>query len=207
MIEELKRLGSYMVKEDEREPLSMYMWPVNAKGYRSINGKIVAQSAYKIAHEAGIKIDEDIKVLLVEGVKDLESDFFSQEKLSPVLTVFKYDTFKEGFNILVRLTDNYGTGHSCGIHTNNQAYIDHLGKHMKSSRIMVNQAQAPANGGAFFNGMPSTVSLGCGTWGGNITTENINYKHFINVTWLSEYFEPKRPSDDEIFGSYLKNIK
>lgn len=207
LIDELIKLGSYMTDDKERELLEWYMWPVNQKGYRSINGKIVAQSAQKIANEVGIKVSEDIKVLLVKGADDIEGDFFSQEKLSPVLTVFKYETFEEGFKMLVRLTDNYGTGHSCGIHTHNQTYINHLGEHMKSSRIMVNQAQAPANGGAFFNGMPSTVSLGCGSWGGNITTENINYKHFINVTWLSEYFEPKRPSDDEIFGSYLKKIK
>ncbi len=207
LIEELIRLGSYMANEKERELLSWYMWPTNAKGYRSINGQIVAQSAKKIAGEVGIQVGDDIKVLLVKGADDIESDFFSQEKLSPVLTVFKYDTFKEGFKMLERLTDNYGTGHSCGIHTNNQAYIHHLGVYMKSSRIVVNQAQAPANGGAFFNGMPSTVSLGCGSWGGNITTENINYKHFLNVTWLSEYFEPKRPSDDDIFGSYLKKTK
>ena len=207
MIAELKKLGSYMVTSSERDQLEQYMWPVNAKGYRSINGKIVAQSAKKIAEDAGIQVDNHIQVLLVEGAKDIENDFYSQEKLSPVLTVFKYDTFAKGFEILVRLTDNYGTGHSCGIHTNNQAYINHLGEYMRTSRIMVNQAQAPANGGAFFNGMPSTVSLGCGTWGGNITTENINYKHFLNVTWLSEYFNPIRPTDDEIFGSYLKSVK
>ena len=207
LILELNRLGSYMVTPKERDLLEQYMWPVNAKGYRSINGKIVAQSAKKIAHDAGISVDEDVQVLLVEGAQDIENDFFSQEKLSPVLTVFKYDTFEKGFEILVRLTDNYGTGHSCGIHTNNQTYINHLGEYMRTSRIMVNQAQAPANGGAFFNGMPSTVSLGCGTWGGNITTENINYKHFLNVTWLSEYFDPIRPSDDEIFGDYLESIK
>jgi sulfoacetaldehyde dehydrogenase len=207
MIEEFIKLGSHFVKGEQRTKLEHYMWPVNSKGYRSINGKIVAQSAAKIAKEAGIEAPDNVKVLLVEGAEDIEKDYYSQEKLSPVLTVFKYKTFEEGYKKLVRLTDNYGTGHSCGIHTFNQAYIEHLGANMKSSRIMVNQAQAPANGGAFFNGMPSTVSLGCGTWGGNVTTENINYKHFINVTWVSEYFPPRRPSDDEIFGAYLKNIK
>jgi len=207
MIEEFIKLGSHFVKGEDRNKLENYMWPVNAKGYRSINGKIVAQSAAKIAREAGIEAPENVKVLLVEGAEDIEKDFYSQEKLSPVLTVFKYKTFEEGYRILVRLTDNYGTGHSCGIHTFNQSYIEHLGSTMKSSRIMVNQAQAPANGGAFFNGMPSTVSLGCGTWGGNVTTENINYKHFINVTWVSEYFTPRRPSDDEIFGAYLNKNK
>jgi len=78
---------------------------------------------------------------------------------------------------------------------------------MRTSRIMVNQHQAAGNGGAFFNGMPSTVSLGCGSWGGNITTENINYKHFLNITWVSEYFTPTRPSDEYIFGDYFKRIK
>lgn len=207
MISEFIKLGSHFVKGEDRNQLENYMWPINAKGYRSINGKIVAQSATKIANEAKIDVPNGIKVLLVEGASNIEKDFFSQEKLSPVLTVFKYDTFEEGYQMLVRLTDNYGTGHSCGIHTFNQDYINHLGANMKSSRIMVNQAQAPANGGAFFNGMPSTVSLGCGTWGGNITTENINYKHFMNITWVSEYFTPERPSDDDIFGEYFKSIK
>ena len=180
------------------------MWTINNKRYRGINPSIVAQSAFAIAKGAGINVPETTKVLLVEGAKNIESDYFSQEKLSPVLTIFKYDTFKEGYEMLVRLTDNNGTGHSCGIHTFNQEYIHHLGLHMKSSRIVVNQPQAAANGGAFFNGMPSTVSLGCGTWGGNVTTENINYKHFLNITWLSELLPLHRPTDEEIFGNYFK---
>jgi len=207
MIAEFVKLGAYFVNDEERLLLENYMWPTNAKGYRSINGQIVAKSAAFIAENAGFKVPGNVKVLLVKGSPAIESDFFSQEKLSPVLTVFSYDTFKEGYQILVRLTDHYGTGHSCGIHTFNQDYIHHLGTYMKSSRIMVNQAQAPANGGAFFNGMPSTVSLGCGSWGGNITTENINYKHFLNITWVSEYFAPKRPTDEDIFGDYLKKTK
>lgn len=207
MIEEFIQLNSYLVLGEERDMLEQHMWQLNAKGYRSINPKIVAQSALKIAKDAGLDVPEETKVLLVEGSENIEADFFSQEKLSPVLTVFKYHTFEEGYRILERLTDNYGTGHSCGIHTQNQDYINHMGTYMKSSRIMVNQAQAPANGGAFFNGMPSTVSLGCGTWGGNITTENINYKHFLNITWVSEFFTANRPTDEEIFGAYFKKMK
>lgn len=199
--------GAYLVTGKDRDTLENYMWPVNSKGYRSINGKIVAKDAMTIAKDAGLNVPNNTKVLLVEGIDELEKDFFSQEKLSPVMTLFKYKTFEEGYQILVRLTDNYGTGHSCGIHTFNPSYVNHLGLYMKSSRIMVNQAQAPANGGAFFNGMPSTVSLGCGSWGGNITTENINYKHFLNVTWVSEYFPPVRPTDEDIFGPYFKQVK
>lgn len=207
MIEQLISLGAYLVSEGMRERLSMYMWPVNDKGYRSINPKIIAQSALSIAQGAMLPVNDYVKVLLVEGREDIESDFFSQEKLSPVLTVFKYSTFEEGYRILQRLTDNYGTGHSCGIHTFNDEYVKYIGSNIRSSRVLVNQAQAAGNGGAFFNGMPSTVSLGCGSWGGNITSENITFKHFINTTWVSEFFPPKRPSDEEIFGAYFASGK
>jgi len=207
MIEQLISLGAYLVSEDMREQLSMHMWPLNDKGYRSINPKIIAQSAQSIAQGAMLTVNNSVKVLLVEGREDIESDFFSQEKLSPVLTIFKYASFEEGYRILERLTDNYGTGHSCGIHTFNDEYVKFIGSKIRSSRVLVNQAQAAGNGGAFFNGMPSTVSLGCGSWGGNITSENITYKHFINTTWVSEFFPPVRPSDEEIFGAYLASGK
>ena len=207
LVNELTRLGSYFVKGEEREKLEQHMWVLNKKGYRSINGGIVAKTAQDIADGAGILIPEGTKVLMVDGSEDIEGDFFSQEKLSPVLTVFKCKDFADGYKKLVRLTDNCGTGHSCGLHTFNQEYIKYLGENMKTSRIVVNQPQAAANGGAFFNGMPSTASLGCGSWGGNITTENINFKHFLNVTWVSEYLTPSRPTDEEIFGDYLRKIK
>ncbi|MHC1735172.1 MAG: aldehyde dehydrogenase family protein [Erysipelotrichaceae bacterium] len=207
MIEQLISLGAHLVSEGMREQLSMYMWPLNDKGYRSINPKIIAQSAQSIAQGAMLTVNDSVKVLLVEGREDIESDFFSQEKLSPVLTIFKYATFEEGYRILERLTDNYGTGHSCGIHTFNDDYVKYIGSKIRSSRVLVNQAQAAGNGGAFFNGMPSTVSLGCGSWGGNITSENITYKHFINTTWVSEFFPPVRPSDEEIFGAYFASGK
>ncbi len=206
LIKAFEAKKSYLLNDQERARLEAHMWVENKKGKRTINPAIIAQKASKIAKDAGIDVEDDIEILLVEGAKDLENDFFSQEKLSPVLTVFKYQRFEEGFDLLKRLTDHYGTGHSCGIHTFNKTYIERLGTGIPTSRIMVNQPQAAGNGGAFFNGMPSTVSLGCGTWGGNVTTENINYKHFLNITWVSEYFEPKKPSEEEIFGSYLKKV-
>lgn len=206
-IDEMIKLGAYLLNDEEREKLEQHMWVVNKTGHRGINPAIVARSAQRIAKDAGLVVPDTVKVLMVKGSEAIEDDFFSQEKLSPVLTVFSYETFVEGYSKLVRLTDNNGTGHSCGIHTFNQSYVDYLGQHMRTSRIMVNQPQAAGNGGAFFNGMPSTVSLGCGTWGGNVTTENINFKHFLNVTWVSEYFAPKKPSDDDIFGAFHRKFK
>ncbi|MCG8479671.1 MAG: aldehyde dehydrogenase family protein, partial [Spirochaetales bacterium] len=194
--------ASYLVTGAERDTLKSWMWRPNKKGKVALNPQIVARSAVAIAEGAGLTVPADTRILLVEGTMPLEEDRFADEKLSPVLTLYRYRTFEEAVEVLTRLTDNAGTGHSCGIHTYKREYIEALGERMRTSRIMVRQAQAPANGGNFFNGMPSTVTLGCGTWGGNVTTENIHWKHFINVTWVSEPFEPVRPTDDEIWGHF-----
>ena len=109
--------------------------------------------------------------------------------------------FDQAMDITARIHAYAGIGHSCGIHTFNKHYIELLGMNMKVSRIMVRQAHAPSCGGNFHNGMPSTVTLGCGTWGGNITTENITWKHFVNITWVSEPFPPQKPTEEQIWGS------
>ncbi len=201
-----KEKGAYVCEGKERVQLEEWMWVVNKHGYRSINPKIIAKSATEIAKGANIEVPPLCKMLIVEGKAAITEDRFALEKLSPVLTIYKYETFEDAYRILTELTDNCGTGHSCGIHTFTDSYVTLLGEKMNTSRIVVNQPQAPANGGNFFNGMPSTVTLGCGTWGGNITTENINYKHFLNITWVSRLITPVKPTDDEMFGSYLKKI-
>lgn len=207
MMQALIAEGGYLVAGEERNKLKDTMWKVNKKGNLVINADIVARSAKAIAGLAGFDVPDTTTMLLVEGEMPLEEDLFAEEKLSPVLTIWKYGEFEEGVEVLKRLTDNSGRGHSCGIHTFNQRYIDYLGEHMQTSRVIVRQPQAAANGGAFFNGMPSTVTLGCGTWGNNITSENITYKHFLNVTWVSVPIAPHRPSDEQIFGAYLAELK
>lgn len=201
-VEAIIKNGGYICNDDEKKKLEKWMWVPGKRGKIALNPKIIAKSAVKIAEDAGFKVPGNIKMLVVKGEQPLEEDRFSEEKISPVLTIWKYSDFNEGYKILKRLTDNCGTGHSCGIHTYKDEYIEYLALNIKSSRIMVRQPQAPANGGNFFNGMPSTVTLGCGTWGGNITTENINYKHFLNITWLSEPFTPVKPADEEIWGKF-----
>jgi len=204
VIKELNKNNAHICTEDEKRVLENWMWVPNKKGYVSLNAKIVAQAATKIAEDAGLDVPSTVNMLVVEGKMPVEEDSFSEEKLSPVLTVWKYATFDEGLDILKRLTTVAGTGHSCGIHTFNEDYIEELALEMKSSRIMIRQPQAPANGGNFFNGMPSTTTLGCGSWGGNITTENINYKHFLNITWVSYPITPVKPTDEEMWGDFFK---
>jgi len=198
----LRNEGAYICSSDERDALEKVLWVPNKKGKIAINGSIVAASAKKIAGMAGIDVPEETKALVVECPDAHADTRWRGEKLSPVLTVWRYDSYEEALDIVKALTDYAGTGHSSGIHTFNQEYIGELALAQKSSRILVRQPMAPGNGGNFFNGMPSTVSLGCGTWGGNSTTENIHWKHFINVTWLSEPFDPVRPEDNEVWGDF-----
>jgi len=200
----LKKEGTHICSSEEKSMLEAWLWVPNKKGHIGLNPKIIAKHAEVIAADAGLNVPEGTRVLAVETSTPVAEEKFADEKISPVLTIWKYANFEEGFSLLKQITDHAGTGHSCGIHTFNKEYINRLGMEMKSSRIMIRQPQAPANGGNFFNGMPSTVTLGCGSWGGNITTENIYYKHFLNVTWLSVPIPVVKPTDGEMFGEYWK---
>ncbi|HAK47175.1 MAG TPA: aldehyde dehydrogenase [Spirochaeta sp.] len=204
VIRELAAEGSHLCSAEEKKTLQNWMWVENKNGHIALNPSIVAKSAQDIAADAGLTVSSNVRILAVEAQSPVCDEKYADEKLSPVIAVWKYSTFDEGLQLLKDITDHAGTGHSCGIHTSNEKYIERLGLEMKSSRIMVNQPQAPANGGNFFNGMPSTVTLGCGTWGGNVTTENINYKHFLNVTWLSKLIPVVKPTDEQMFGGYWK---
>lgn len=204
-VEALKAKGGYLCSPAEKAKLRSWIWLTGKNGQEGLNPAVIAHPARAIADGAGFAVPEGTKFLMVEGLPEIEYDKFFHEKISPVLTLLSCDSFEEGISFVRRITDACGTGHSSGIFTFDKARIDTMGRLMKSSRIMVRQPMVAGNGGAFFNGMPSTVTLGCGTWGGNITTENIHWKHFINVTWLSMPLEPSRPADEEIFaGVWLK---
>ena len=95
-----------------------------------------------------------------------------------------------------------GKGHSVGIYSFNDEHIHRLALAAPVSRIMVRQPQSKANAGAFNNGMPMTSSLGCGSWGGNIVSENVNLKHYMNTTWVSRPIPEDKPSDQELFGDF-----
>lgn len=198
----LAQEGGYLCNEAEKRALRHHLWVVGKNGQENLNPAIIAQNADTIARGAGFEVPPTTRFLVVIGEQPIESDRFFWEKLSPVLTALPCDSFEQGMSYVERITDLCGTGHSSGIFTFNDDYIEKMGVHMRSSRIMVRQPMVSGNGGAFFNGMPSTVTLGCGTWGNNITTENIHWKQFINVTWLAMPIEPNRPSDESIFGAY-----
>ena len=107
--------------------------------------------------------------------------------------------------MVAQILDVGGKGHSCGIYSFDKDHIHRLALMAPVSRIMVRQPQVRGNAGSFDNGMPMTASLGCGTWGGNITSENISVKHYMNVTWVSEKIPEERPTEQEIFGDFLNS--
>ncbi len=170
-----------------------------------LNPKIIAQSAQVIAKEAGISISDDVKFLMVEEDGVGADHPFSGEKLSVVVAVYKFGKFNEAVDRVNEITRYQGMGHSCGIHSFNEENIMNLALNTKVSRMNINQGQSLANTGNWFNGMPFTTSLGCGTWGGNISSENITWKHLINVTTVSRYFPPVVPTDEELFGDVMND--
>ena len=202
MLVHLKENGAYMCTEAEREKLQQVMW---ADG-EHLNSAIVAKPVEVIAELAGIDIPEGTTILMVTGKYIGLDDPFCKEKLSLVLTVWKYDDFKEAIQMVEDITALNGRGHSCGIHTTNEEHILELGTRVKVSRIMVNQSHSLGNSGNYNNGMPFTLTLGCGTWGGNITSENVHWKHYMNVTWISKPIPAVEPDQDAIFGEYWKKF-
>ena len=116
--------------------------------------------------------------------------------------MFRYSGFDDALEMVQAIYEVGGKGHSCGIYSFDDDHIDRLARVAPVSRIMVRQPQSKANAGAFNNGMPMTSSLGCGTWGGNITSENIHLKHYMNVTWVSRPIAEDRPSEPELFGEF-----
>lgn len=196
LMEELQKQGGYFTTKDEKQKLQDAFF---VDGYH-LNIDLICRSAKTIADAADLDISDDIKFFIVEEDGVGKEYPYSGEKLSLILTVYKYSGFDNALKRVEEILRFQGLGHSCGIHSVDDEHIEKLGAFAPVSRIMVRQSQSYGNSGNWNNGMPFTLSLGCGTWGGNITTENITLKHFLNVTWLSKPIEADIPSDEELFG-------
>jgi sulfoacetaldehyde dehydrogenase len=116
--------------------------------------------------------------------------------------VYRYEGFDQALAMMRAIYEVGGKGHSCGIYSFDDDHIHRLALAAPVSRIMVRQPQSKANAGAFNNGMPMTSSLGCGTWGGNVVSENVHLKHYMNTTWVSVPIAEDRPADAELFGEF-----
>lgn len=198
MIAALTKEGAYMCNAEEKQKVQNTLW-VNG----ALNRDVITQPVAKIAALAGIEIPEGTKYLLVEEVGSGKEYPFSGEKLSLVITVYKYTEIDDAIAIINANQAYQGAGHSCGIHSFNEEHIQKVFLNTKTTRVMVRQGMNTGNSGNWINGMPWTVTLGCGTWGGNVASENITLKHFINTTWVSKPIEREIPSLEEIFGDVM----
>jgi sulfoacetaldehyde dehydrogenase len=199
MIDCLKAEGGYLCTTDEREKLRSLMWPDG----KALNRKIVARTATHIAELAGLDVPKDTLFLMVLGKKAGFEDRFSGEKISPVLTVWKWDDFSEMVERMKEMHRFSGEGHSASIHSERDDRKIELAIKANVGRVNCNMPHAMANSGSWFNANPFTDTLGGGSWAGNMTSENVNYKHFLNYTWLSEPFPEYIPTDEDLFGDYF----
>jgi sulfoacetaldehyde dehydrogenase len=197
-LDQLQKEGGYLVTEEEKKQLQSALW--DAERHRTSN--TIARPAAKIAETAGFAIPDGKTFLIVKGEHIGKEHLFSSEKLSPVLAIFRYSGFENALSMVKQIYEVGGKGHSCGIYSFDDDHVHRLALTAPVSRMMVRQPQSKANAGAFNNGMPMTSSMGCGTWGGNITNENIALKHYMNVTWVSRPIPEDRPSEAELFGEF-----
>jgi sulfoacetaldehyde dehydrogenase len=200
-LDRLQQEGGHLVTAHDKPRLQAVYW--DAEGHRTAD--TIARPASVVAKKAGFDIPEGKTFLIVPETQIGKAHPFSTEKLGPVLAIFKYHGFDMALEMVKKIFETGGKGHSCGIYSFDDEHIHRLALVAPVSRIMVRQIQSRSNAGTFTNGMPMTSSMGCGTWGGNITNENISLKHYMNVTWVSRPTPEDKPSEAELFGEFYNS--
>jgi len=192
--------GAHICNAVEKARLQRLMWPEAGSSIPSV--AVVAKAATQIADMAGISLPSNRRFLVVEDDGVGPDHPFSGEKLSVVLTMYRYEGDIENAVRLVNAITNYqGRGHTCGIHTRSEEHVLALAHGTKTGRVLVNQ-NLNEGAGSPRNGLPYTLSLSCGTWGGNITTENVNARHFINLTWVSHPIAARLIQEQSLFRDH-----
>ena len=204
MLHKLEAQGGYLVSPEEKKRLQATLWEDD-----HLNTAIVAQPAEKIASLANIDLPEGKTFFIVPETGAGPDYPFSGEKLSVVMALYRVKNIDEAIALTNTIQAYQGQGHSCGIYSVNDDNIMKLAMQTKTSRVMVNQPQAPSNSGNLWNGMRQTFSLGCGSWGGNATNNNITWRDLINETWVSKPLATPKvlPSDEELFGDVIERLK
>lgn len=177
----MKEFGCYFVNQDEKEKLKNSMFEYSEeKGYK-LKSHVPGQSPYKIAEEAGFEVPKDTKVLVVyeDGIGNEYP--FSKEKLSPVLTYYIVEDFNEALDKAEALLEYGGLGHSAVIHSEDKEKIKEFSKKMKAGRIIVNSPSTHGAIGDIYNTNMPSLTLGCGSFGGNSTTANVSSVNLINI--------------------------
>jgi len=198
-IEALRQVGGYLASPAERGRILGALW-VNG----ALDRRLVAKDVDVFARGCGLSdVATTSRFILVEETGIGPAFPLSGEKLSLVLTVYRARDFDHAIATARAILEHQGRGHSCGLHSTNPARARQLAESLDVVRVLVNQAHTFGNGGSFDNGLNFTLSMGCGTWGGNSISENLSYRHFLNITHLVTTIAPDEPKPEALFAPYL----
>ncbi|MEM1230659.1 MAG: aldehyde dehydrogenase family protein [Pseudomonadota bacterium] len=204
MLEKLQARGGCLLDEADKAKLQATIWH---DGH--LNTAIVAQPAQVLAETAGFTIPAGTEFLIVPETGYGPEHPFSGEKLCVAMALYRARDIDHAIELTNNIQAYQGHGHSCGIYSNSDANIMKLANATRTSRVMVNQPQAASNSGNLWNGMRQTFSLGCGSWGGNGTNNNISWRDLINETWVSKPLAETKvvPDDEALFGGVIDELK
>jgi sulfoacetaldehyde dehydrogenase len=199
LVAALESQGAKLLTADEQEKLQQLMWPDG-----KLNSGVIARPARQIAQmvEIDCSTTPDVKVLLVQESQSGSAYPFSGEKLCPVLTLYRVEDFDGALAQVAEIYAYQGAGHSVGIHTADDARVMQIAMELPTCRVIVNQAHCFATGGSFDNALPFSLSMGCGSWGGNSISENMNYRHYLNTVRVVRSIPAQEVSPEELLGDY-----
>lgn len=203
MLDALRQSGGVLLDAEQKAQLQAVMWKDG-----KLSEQCTAKSATRIAQTAGLDAlaQHEPKFLMVEEGGYGAEHPFSGEKLAPVLTVYRARDFGNAVNIVRHIYAYMGAGHSVGLHTAHAELAVSLGEWLPVARVIVNQAHCLATGGNFNNGLPFSLSMGCGTWGRNNFSGNLDFHHYLNVTRVAYPIEEQLPEVDALLGDYFRRV-
>ncbi|RDU97296.1 acylating sulfoacetaldehyde dehydrogenase [Trinickia dinghuensis] len=203
MLDELRRSGGVLLDAAQKAKLQAVMWQDG-----KLSERCTAKSATRIAQAAGLDAlaSREPKFLMVEERGFGADHPFSGEKLAPVLTVYRARDFAHAANIVRDIYAYMGAGHSVGLHTAQTDLALDLGERLPVARVIVNQAHCLATGGNFDNGLPFSLSMGCGTWGRNNFSGNLDFHHYLNITRIAYPVAEHVPEVDALLGDYFRRV-
>ena len=194
----LKRAGGYLVDATHKQKLQSELWK-NGK----LNRHLIAKDMKVLVDAFGVPAEaETSRYFLVEETGIGRDYPLSGEKLALVLTVYRAKDFEAAKETVRKILDYQGRGHSMGLHTTNMERARELAEDLSVVRVLVNFAHTFGNGGGFDSGLEFTLTMGCGSWQKNSISENLNYKHFLNITHLVKPIPEDRPSEEALFGPH-----
>ncbi|MCC5886754.1 MAG: aldehyde dehydrogenase family protein [Gammaproteobacteria bacterium] len=198
MLAALEQVGGWRATREQKAAIQRVLWPDG-----NLSRELIARPAAAIARTAGLpEAASHARFLMVEEDGIGPEHPFSDEKLSPVLAIYRAQDLDAAIACTRAILDFKGRGHSCGIHTQDPERARRVAEEVEVVRVLVNMAHTFGNGGGFESGLNFTLSMGCGTWQGNTISENLSYRHFINITHLAVPIPEDRPSEEELFGAY-----